>query len=96
MLILFYLYVKRYLDTMSHISLECVYTQWSEWSHCSKSCDNGRRERTREVIGDVTCDMLTFESETCNTECCPGMYFLKTIFVGCFFNLMNSFIKLLR
>ena len=60
---------------VAHIFLECIYTEWSEWSHCSKPCDNGKRERTREVIGaDVTCDMLTYESETCNTECCPSKY----------------------
>ena len=62
---------------------EQVWTTWSSWSDCSKSCDVGVRHRYRECVGydgvqafrinDPQCEGHKKEVSTCQTqECAAG------------------------
>lgn len=56
-------------------ALDCVSTDWSEWSECSLPCGGGERARTREIEvpaanGGAACGPLD-EVEACNTMACP-------------------------
>ena len=55
----------------------CPYwTSWSDWTNCSKSCNNGERVRERDCengnIGDINCNTgENIEVLDCATEPCP-------------------------
>eukprot|EP00742_Colponemidia_sp_Colp-10_P006748 GILJ01007233.1.p1 GENE.GILJ01007233.1~~GILJ01007233.1.p1 ORF type:complete len:2169 (+),score=356.63 GILJ01007233.1:3-6509(+) len=51
-------------------TIDCMLTDWSEWSDCSTPCSGGTRQQTRKVIrqplaGGQPCGSLT-RSEACN------------------------------
>ncbi len=57
------------------VPVDCVVSDWSEFSECSKSCGGGTQTRTRTISvkpenGGKECPVLT-ESKVCNTESCP-------------------------
>ena len=58
-----------------------VYSSWSEYSSCSKTCDGGEQSRTRECVGG-TCSLATsddlIETQSCNELACPGVLVLST------------------
>ena len=51
---------------------------WKSWSGCSKSCDSGSKERTRDCNnpppkGDgSSCDGHAKQETRCNQTLCPG------------------------
>ena len=54
---------------------DCVVSNWSDWSSCSKTCGGGNRSRSRTVTtepknGGTVCPSLIEEGK-CNTEECP-------------------------
>jgi hypothetical protein len=54
--------------------VDCVESQWSGWSKCTKDCEGGIRVRTRSVLtkaknGGKACDTVQ-EEESCNTGSC--------------------------
>jgi hypothetical protein len=52
----------------------CDLTPWAQWSHCSKTCGGGQRERVRQFEGKpaVKCAPQNLrEVQPCNVECCP-------------------------
>lgn len=52
-------------------SSDCEYSDWSEWTECSKPCDNGGKSRNRTAITiRPECNNLT-EIVDCNTHLCP-------------------------
>ena len=54
---------------------ESVWTPWSEWSTCSKSCDEGRQLRNRTCLSPSRCfDGENQEEKTCNSFKCKGKY----------------------
>ena len=56
-----------------------VFTEWGDWTPCTRSCGGGTRARRRECAltldGVPNCKGATLESEDCNTHIkCPGMW----------------------
>jgi len=54
--------------------VDCVMSEWSSWSKCSKACESGVRGKTRSIItkpknGGKQCDTVA-EEEACNTGSC--------------------------
>lgn len=49
----------------------CIYNEWSEWSACSKPCDNGAkfRNRTLQNVNEI-CVQVLIETDDCNIELC--------------------------
>eukprot|EP00927_Polykrikos_kofoidii_P076775 TRINITY_DN73801_c0_g1_i1.p1 TRINITY_DN73801_c0_g1~~TRINITY_DN73801_c0_g1_i1.p1 ORF type:complete len:1551 (+),score=187.84 TRINITY_DN73801_c0_g1_i1:478-4653(+) len=56
--------------------VDCLLTDWSDWSACTCSCAGGQHERTRSVAvrpqnGGLACEEGAFEQvEPCNTQTC--------------------------
>ena len=48
--------------------------EWTEWSKtCSKKCNTGTNNRTRECLEKSgTCAKHLKDERNCNTEPCPG------------------------
>lgn len=56
--------------------LEYLYTSWSEWTQCSKSCGGGTRLRTRTCKDkNSLCWGEIKPEQFCNVDPCPGVYF---------------------
>ncbi|KAG8171204.1 hypothetical protein JTE90_004725, partial [Oedothorax gibbosus] len=57
--------------------IDCVVTPWSEWSPCSHTCGNGRRERRRMIKlnpenGGKTCPAKLVQRRKCKDNApCP-------------------------
>lgn len=54
--------------------VDCIVSEWSEWSDCSAACGGGTQTRTRTVVtppsgGGVACPELE-ESRSCNEDPC--------------------------
>jgi hypothetical protein len=54
--------------------VDCVESEWSGWSKCTKECESGVRVRTRSILtkakqGGRACDTVQ-EEEPCNTGSC--------------------------
>lgn len=61
----------QYLQTCT---VDCVMSEWTDWSNCSKPCDGGTHTRTRKVLqaplrGGKPCGP-TIETKTCNSTPC--------------------------
>ncbi|XP_022084521.1 sushi, von Willebrand factor type A, EGF and pentraxin domain-containing protein 1-like [Acanthaster planci] len=54
------------------------WSEWTEWSDCSRSCEGGTQTRRRSctnprpAYGGSTCDGPTSETQQCNTGPCPS------------------------
>lgn len=54
--------------------VDCVMSEWSGWSKCTKQCESGVQARTRSVLtkpknGGMGCDSVQ-EERSCNTQSC--------------------------
>lgn len=50
---------------------ECVVSEWSVWSHCSRTCSGGNKKRNRHILayGLTNCSSTELEQvESCNEE----------------------------
>jgi len=65
---------------MGSCDKDCVLSEWSVWSDCSKQCDQGSKTRvktvTDEAVGDGKCkahdDSSRLEAMGCNEMSCKG------------------------
>ncbi len=46
-----------------------AYSEWSDWSNCTKDCDSGNITRTRTCLIN-NCDEKLFETAECNKHIC--------------------------
>lgn len=53
-------------------AVEKNYTNWSNWTRCSKSCEGGFRWRERACKIEGKCSGEIFQRQLCNTAKCPG------------------------
>ena len=57
------------------------WSEWGDWSTCSKTCGGGEQSRNRECNNPVTayfgedCDGDLEETQTCNPIECAGLTF---------------------
>merc|ERR1719436_1936295 len=61
--------------------VDCVMSQWSGWSKCTKECESGAQVRTRSIVtkpmhGGKFCDTVQ-EERSCNTGSCDRDCSLK-------------------
>merc|ERR1719258_982971 len=54
--------------------VDCVESEWSGWSKCSKECESGVQVRTRSILtkaknGGKACDTVQ-EEQSCHTGSC--------------------------
>ena len=66
-----------YVSTFLFIFLDCQWTDFSDWSPCTASCNTGTQTKTRTVAqiarnGGRRCSGSPFETRTCNTQKCPS------------------------
>ena len=51
------------------------WTNWGEWTPCTKTCGGGKRLRSRDCValrdGEYSCTGSTDEAEECNEQECP-------------------------
>ena len=61
--------------------MDCEYSEWGDWEDCDKPCGGGTQKRTRNPTreGWYGCEACTTEkekeSQSCNTDQCPGIHF---------------------
>ena len=54
------------------------FTEWTEFEECSKTCGDGKQERTRSCTnpepkhGGQECDGPVLDERKCNVRPCPG------------------------
>ena len=57
--------------------VDCVWSDFGEWTACSEECGTGTQTRTRTEEtaaehGGAECDGDSEETQDCNTHDCPG------------------------
>ena len=59
------------------LTVDCVWSDFGQWSECSAECGSGTQTRTRTgetaaENGGAPCDGYSTETQDCNTHDCPG------------------------
>ena len=58
------------------VSVDCIWSSWSNWNFCSKSCGNGIRTRSRSKTqlekNGGSCSGQGSDSQSCTIKDCPG------------------------
>lgn len=76
-LVLYFSYYPNFI-TKFHLSVDGGWTDYGDWSSCTKSCGIGEKVRTRTCTkptpanGGKNCEGKSQEKTTCNTAPCPG------------------------
>ena len=70
---------------MIYTLVNCAWSDWNEWSKCSKTCGGGKSRSRRKMLqekqfGGKDCEGNDTRVQTCNSSPCPGI----TNFCLCF------------
>ena len=65
--------------------VDCIWSTWSDWTSCSKTCGQGSKNRRREVQtraqnGGSQCQGLSRQNQSCNVRDCPSPGRLKNMY----------------
>ena len=59
-----------------YVSVDCTWSDWSNWDFCSETCGIGIRTRKRSKIKDEehggSCFGLANDKKACKMKECPG------------------------
>ena len=74
--------------------MDCVWSLWSQWDLCTKTCGGGMQGRTRTVLvpernGGKRCEGDPVEMQTCNMQPCQSKY--QTVCTNCFNKRKDTF-----
>eukprot|EP00929_Paragymnodinium_shiwhaense_P017134 TRINITY_DN1260_c0_g2_i1.p1 TRINITY_DN1260_c0_g2~~TRINITY_DN1260_c0_g2_i1.p1 ORF type:complete len:1993 (+),score=486.90 TRINITY_DN1260_c0_g2_i1:90-6068(+) len=58
--------------------LPCIFSNWTAWTTCSKTCGGGTQAQTRRIIKEATvngkpCSGVTRRTQSCNTAACHAV-----------------------
>jgi hypothetical protein len=61
--------------TENNLPVDCILSEWSDWSPCSVSCGIGRQEKIREIMreaqnGGLPCPTKLFKRRRCSLAPC--------------------------
>ena len=78
--------------------VDCKWSEYGEWTTCSKTCGGGIRTSERIVVqnmsyGGIDCTGDPLRKEDCNMEVCPSMAVYKRNQRG--FKIFNLFLILI-
>ena len=70
---------NNYILTLCNVAVDCVWSQWSQFDECSKSCGSGFMSRFRHIAvyaqnGGSHCTGEISERKQCSTVNCPGSH----------------------
>ena len=76
--------LESYLTNVSFLVVDCVWSQFGNWSECSKTCGGGKKTSKRKIIteaigGGKDCDGDNTKVESCNEQPCPGRLHIRVI-----------------
>ena len=61
---------------LGNCPINCIWSEFGDWSDCSKSCGEGEKSRTRYELtqaenGGDSCEGNNIDLQSCNIESCP-------------------------
>ena len=59
------------------LKVNCLWSEWNEWSDCTSSCGGGERTSRRIKLQlaqnkGIECEGNDVKTEQCNSDPCPG------------------------
>ena len=68
----------EYFIHFLNVLVNCEWSDFGEWSECSKSCGGGEKTSSRSVVkpalyGGKECEGKEIQIESCNDQPCPGI-----------------------
>ena len=66
------------MSPTSHISVDGKWSEYGDWSNCSKNCGNGTQTRSRTCTNPApaykgkVCEGEYDQEQPCNVDPCPG------------------------
>ena len=71
-------YVIHFINNL----VDCEWSDFGEWSECSKSCGGGEKTSNRSVVksalyGGKECEGKEIQIGSCNDQPCPGINIKK-------------------
>ena len=66
------------ISTLLHTTVvDCLWSTWSDWTPCSKTCGDGVKDKSRQVQTPAQntgapCNGPTRQVKSCNDQDCPG------------------------
>ena len=71
--------IKIQKNNVLLLIVDCVWSDFGEWTACTAECGTGTQTRTRTEEtaaehGGAACDGDSTETQDCNTHECPGTH----------------------